>query len=224
MKFELLWRRGPFLAASAASVFQIAGLLDAAPARAAEDTNVFNSMLGFFGMQFDKDPDAIDYRARPPLVVPPKLDLPPPKETVRAPDWPKDPDVAAQRRAALDSRRPAPQITPNTRAELPPSELEKGKATLPQEGPADDCQGDSTKGICISAPWRVLKSVANIFQPETVQPGPEPPRKFLTDPPPGYRTATGAAEVTPDAPKDRPDAADAGAFIRSQRHKLSVDN
>ena len=45
----------------------------------------------------------IDYRERSPLVVPPKLDLPPPAATaaeVKAPNWPKDPDE--QRRKAAD--------------------------------------------------------------------------------------------------------------------------
>ena len=46
--------------ATAAAVGLAAGLvmtgfLGASPAIAQEDTNTFNSMLGFFGMQFDKD-------------------------------------------------------------------------------------------------------------------------------------------------------------------------
>jgi hypothetical protein len=40
----------------------------------------------------------------------------------------------------------------------------------------------------------------------------------------GYRQATGVAKATIDAPKDQPDAADPGAYIRSQRPKTSVDN
>jgi hypothetical protein len=62
------------------------------------------------------------------------------------------------------------------------------------------------------------------FHSDTVQPGPEPPRKYLTEPPAGYRQATGVAKATIDAPKDQPDAADPGAYIRSQRLKTSVDN
>ena len=49
----------------------------------------------------------IDYRERSPLVVPPKLDLPPPAGTsaeVKAPNWPKDPDEQ-RRKAAIAARK-----------------------------------------------------------------------------------------------------------------------
>src|SRR6202140_5069954 len=50
----------------------------------------------------------IDYRERSPLVVPPKLDLPPPESAaeVKAPNWPKDPDDA-RRKAAIAARKKA---------------------------------------------------------------------------------------------------------------------
>ncbi len=56
-------------------IFAAAALIGAAPARAQapqEDTNPLNSVLGFVGMQFDKEKEDIDYRARAPLVVPPQ--------------------------------------------------------------------------------------------------------------------------------------------------------
>ena len=181
---------------------------------------MFNSVLGFVGMQFDKEQDAIDYRARAPIVVPPRTDLPPPKVAVRDPSWPKDPDVAAQRRAALDSRRPAPQITPNTRVEMSQTELQQGNGPLPAEGPPDECQGGSGDICLYCAVESSVKSMVTGFQPENVQPGPEPQRKYLTEPPPGYRKATGVAKATIDAPKDQPDAADHGASIRSQSQNV----
>ena len=58
------------------------------------------SGLGATNMQNHR---GIDYRERSPLVVPPKIDLPPPVSAsaeVNAPNWPKDPDVA-QRKAAI---------------------------------------------------------------------------------------------------------------------------
>ena len=61
----------------------------------------------------------IEYRERSPLVVPPKLDLPPPAATAaeaKAPNWPKDPDE--QRRKAAS--RPARKTT-RTRAKRPVS-------------------------------------------------------------------------------------------------------
>ena len=212
------------LATAMAALLSVAGFSSATPAFAVEDTNMFNSVLGFVGMQFDKEQDSIDYRARAPVVVPPRAELLPPKEAVRGPAWPKDPDVAAQRRAALDSRRPAPQVTPNSPVEMSQTALQQGRGPLPAEGPPDECQAGSGTALCLYTPWKVLKSIATGFQTDTVQPGPEPPRKYLTEPPAGYRQATGVAKATIEAPKDQPNAADPGAYIRSQRPKTSVDN
>src|SRR6201994_3060836 len=53
------------------------------------------------------DNSNIDYRERSPLVVPPKLDLPPPAAADAAkpvPNWPKDPDEA-RRKAAIAQRK-----------------------------------------------------------------------------------------------------------------------
>ncbi|MCI0600658.1 MAG: hypothetical protein L0Y60_14270, partial [Beijerinckiaceae bacterium] len=118
-----------------------------------------------------------------------------------------------------------PQITPNTRVEMSQEELQKGRGPLPEEGPPDECLANSgTASLCLYTPWKMLKSVTNVFSSDTVEPGPEPARKFLTEPPSGYRQATGAAKATIEPPKDKPDSGDAGAFIRSQRPKTSVDN
>jgi hypothetical protein len=216
--------RGLGPAAAVAALLTLAAFSSAAPARAQEDTNMFNSVLGFVGMQFDKEQDSIDYRARAPIVVPPRTDLRPPKEAVRDPAWPKDPDVVEERRKAMDSRRPAPQITPNTRVEMSQTELQQGKGPMPTDGPPDECQAGAGTPICLYAPWKALKSMVTGFHSDTVQPGPEPERRYLTEPPPGYRKATGVAKATIEPPKDQPDTADPGAYIRSQAHKTSVDN
>src|SRR5262249_19677781 len=115
MTFDVVLQRGLGLAASALSLAILSG---ATPTQAQEGTNIFNSVLGFVGMESEKEQESIDYRARAPIVVPPRLELPKPKEAARDPSWPKGPDVAAERRAALGSRRPAPQIMPNTRVEM----------------------------------------------------------------------------------------------------------
>jgi hypothetical protein len=224
MKFDIVLRHRFGLAEVAAVLLSVAGFAGATPARAAEDSNMFNSVLGFFGMQSDKEQDSIDYRARAPVVVPPRTDLPPPKEVERGPAWPKDPDIAAERRAALDSHRPAPQVTPNSRVETSQTELQQGRGPLPADGPRDECEASAGTPLCLSTPWKMLKSVVTGFQSDTVQPGPEPPRRYLTEPPVGYRQATGVAKATIDSPKDKPDAADPGAYIKSQPPKTSVDN
>jgi len=228
MVFDRVQPRWPAAAGLlvAAGLF-LAGSMGASPAKAEEDTNMFNSMLGFFGMQFDKEQDSIDYRARAPIVVPPHMDLPQPKEAARGQAWPTDPDIAERRRAALDSRRPAPQLTPNARAELSQSELQRnvgGNKALPSEGPPSECQASAGTPICLYAPWKALQTAISGTHSDEVQPGVEPDRKYLTEPPPGYRKATATAKATIEAPKDQPDAADPGAYIRSQQHKTSVDN
>lgn len=202
------------------------------PARAEEDTNTFNSLLGFFGMQFDKDQDGIDYRARAPLVVPPKMDLPPPgsAEARRNPEWPNDPDAAERRRKAADSRQPAPQITPNTRAELSPQDMARqssvyGKAAPPSQDAQSpsDCQPTAGTPICLYAPWDMLKHTFG-WGDEKLQPGPAPARKYLTDPPSAYREPTNAVKYVQDKPKDTADPGDAAAYTRqSLQHKTSVD-
>jgi hypothetical protein len=226
MIFGIVPGRSLGTAAAVAALLSVAAFSSATPARAqaVEDTNMFNSVLGFVGMQFDKDQDSIDYRARPPIVVPPRNDLPPPKTAVLDSSWPKDADAAEQRRKAMDSRRPAPQVTPNTRVEMSQTELQKGKGPLPADGPPDECQAGAGTPICLYTPWKVLTSIWTGARSDTVQAGPEPQRQYLTEPPPGYRQATGVARATIEAPKDQPDSADPGAYIRSQRPKTSVDN
>ncbi len=210
-----------------AAAFAFAALIGASPARAQapqEDTNPLNSVLGFFGMQFDKDKEDIDYRARAPLVVPPRLDLPKPKEVAHNADWPKDPDIEARRHAAAAAQRPAPQITPNTRAELSQGELEGGRKALPQAGPPDECQAGAGTPLCLYTPWKILQSMTGGGKPDKVEPGVEPPRNYLTEPPAGYRMPTETATAKMETPKETPDASDPRAYIRSEQHKSSVDN
>ncbi|SFK24545.1 hypothetical protein [Methylocapsa palsarum] len=214
--------KASILAALAAGAFMAAAPL---PAAAEEDTNMFNSMLGFVGLQFDKEQDAIDYRARAPIVVPPRLDLPPPKESARSASWPTDPDVVERRRAALSANQPAPQPTPNARVEMSPRDLSRVTGDLPKEGPPSECQAGSGTPICLYAPWKALQAaVGGGGQADVVQPGVEPSRKYLTEPPPGYRKATAATALAPDKVKEEADPSDPAAYNRSQRRKNSVDN
>ena len=70
-----------------------------------EEKIIEGIMAGIGGTNMENR--GIDYRERSPLVVPPKLDLPPPAATtaeVKAPNWPKDPDEA-RRKAAIAARK-----------------------------------------------------------------------------------------------------------------------
>ena len=81
---------------------------------------------------------------------------------------------------------------------------------------------------CLYTPWAILKKVGNNAGKEDkdiLTPGEEPPREYLTEPPPGFRKPTQVVKATREAPKEKEDASDAGAYIRQQaRHKTSVDD
>src|SRR5262245_24109305 len=68
----------------------------------------------------------IDYRERSPLVVPPKLNLPPPGQATEAkapaPNWPKDPDEQ-RRKAAVEARKKANKDPREASRILTPAEL-----------------------------------------------------------------------------------------------------
>jgi hypothetical protein len=199
MNFKVrIWYRLRLIAAASALVLA-GGLGNGQQAGAQEASNAFKSFLAYFGMrQPNADDESIDYRARAPLAVPPRLDLPKPKEAARDPSWPKDPDSAAQRRAALDAHTPVAQVPGNTGTPAS-AESQQGRGALPADGPRDECEAHSGMALCLSTPWKFLKSVGNVFHP--VQPGPEPARKFLTDPPPGYQQPANASKAAGEAPK-----------------------
>ncbi len=218
------------------AILALSGIVGASPARAQapqEDTNPLNSVLGFVGMQFDKDKDEIDYRARAPIVVPPHIgDLPKPKEATHTASWPNDPDVAERRHAAAAKLTPAPQSTPQARAELSPADLARSQGDLPGGGSGDDCQSGPGTPICLSAPLKVLQHAADSIpfigkgsNADTILPTEEPPRTYLTEPPEGYRRPTAVTTVKADAPpKEKADAGDPGAYMRSQQRTLSSDS
>ena len=73
--------------------------------RTFEEKIIDNLMTGIGGKNMESK--GIEYRERSPLVVPPKLDLPPPAGAaaeVKASNWPKDPDDA-RRKAAIAARK-----------------------------------------------------------------------------------------------------------------------
>jgi hypothetical protein len=103
----------------------IALVVNATAARA-EDDRTFSEkfMDGFYNTirGTNMDNRGIDYRERSPLVVPPKLDLPPPapaSHEVNVTNWPKDPDER-QRKAVIEAKKknaPAPaRVQPVTQA------------------------------------------------------------------------------------------------------------
>src|SRR5450432_758660 len=134
-----------------------------------EDKIIENVMRGIGGTNMDNT--GIEYRERSPLVVPPKIDLPPPASAtadVKAPNWPKDPDEA-RRKAAIAARKKENKDPAEARRLLTPSELNKGKVAASARTNNDPVQPGATKSE--TAPFKG-----------------EPTRDSLTQPPTGYQT------------------------------------
>lgn len=161
---------------------------------------VIDKVLGGIGIQTGP---GIDYRERSPLVVPPKIDLPPPEDDAavekKNPAWPVDADVNRRRRiearAVSKYNSPEEELTASGRP-IPRNELDRGGD--PSKAPT----GGNTTGA-LDASGRPLSQeelgskglfgMGNLFgfgkdKEETATFTKEPTRETLIDPPPGYRT------------------------------------
>jgi hypothetical protein len=234
MAFDAGARRRRQIWSAATAVFLLVTTSSiAVPAHAEDGDGIMNSVLSFVGLQPDKEKQDIDYRARPPLVVPPQRTLPAPipAGANRGPQWPADPGAIARRRAEADSNRPAPQITPNTQVRLSPTEMMQGRAGEPDaDTRTNDCSATAGTPSCTYTAWDKLKEKFTGNDKELVVSGVEPPREYLTEPPVGYRRPTQTVKATP-APvqtgptmNNAPDASNPGDYARqNSKHKYSVD-
>ncbi|MBX9907721.1 MAG: hypothetical protein K2Z25_03320 [Beijerinckiaceae bacterium] len=186
--------------ANRASRVLLAGglLLAAQPAFAQEGLLFKNIMEGVIGKRGGED---IEYRERPPLVVPPGSALPRPQEpaSARTAAWPNDPDVA-RRREAAEAR-----ILPFTESEktrnnawLNQTELRRGPAARATGRPVV-VEELSNSNNQIEPIRRAKEEAARRGQEDLAQLnyGSEPPRRLLTEPPVGYRRPAGSAPVGP---------------------------
>lgn len=93
-------------------------VVTAGPAHAGEvdDRTISEKLMdGFYNTirGTNMDNRGIDYRERSPLVVPPKLDLPPPAastDDVKIANWPKDPDERQRKAAIAAKKKNAPPV------------------------------------------------------------------------------------------------------------------
>jgi hypothetical protein len=77
------------------------------------------------------DNRGIDYRERSPLVVPPKLDLPPPAastDDVKVANWPKDPDERQRKAIIAAKKKNAPPVA---RVQVPSEVAAAGASARP---------------------------------------------------------------------------------------------
>jgi hypothetical protein len=145
----------------------------------------------------------IDYRERSPLVVPPKIDLPPPataKSEANAPNWPKDPDEAkrkamiAQRKKDKKDTRDVVAVRRDAARPLLPSELNVARTAPSNESThnSETEQPGNYGGRLLSPDQLGFDGrLSNLFGGDKTESAPfkgEPPRDELTQPPPGYQT------------------------------------
>jgi hypothetical protein len=174
-----VWKQHARLAAlsGALGLIVLAGLAGGvAQAQDSPDSGLWGSMLKTLGIGGENN---IEYRERPPLVVPPTRDLPPPQTTARArdPNWPVDPKSGdPQKKGAqvrdLD-RLPVPQRAPTPSVAITPS-------------------GDTTAALPPSQPASSGGFFGNLFSSSDRPAGPvlatTPTRKALTQPPLDYES------------------------------------
>ena len=176
-------------------------VMAAGPVRAADDEDeddktfeekiIEGIMRGIGGTNMENR--GIDYRERSPLVVPPRIDLPPPAATaaeVKAPNWPKDPDVQRQKAAAAARKKDNKDPVAAARI-LTPSELAVGKTAARKE--TDPVQPGASSNNPILSPSQLGYSggLSGLFGGSKTETAPfkgEPTRDSLTQPPPGYQT------------------------------------
>jgi hypothetical protein len=158
-----------------------------------EEKIIEGIMKGIGGTNMENQ--GIDYRERSPLVVPPRLDLPPPAGTSAAvappPNWPKDPDDA-RRKAAIAARKKANKDPREASRLLTPSEMSQ-KGAKSSGGDSVDQPGGNPGTSAILSPSQLGYSggFSGLFGGSKTETAPfkaEPTRESLTQPPPGYQT------------------------------------
>jgi hypothetical protein len=158
-----------------------------------EEKVIEGIMAGIGGTNMENR--GIEYRERSPLVVPPKLDLPPPetaKSEIKDPNWPKDPDEA-RRKAAIAARKKSKPDPIEASRILTPAELNVGRTAAPTRTNSDPVQPGNSLNNPILSPSQLGYSggLSGLFGGNKSETAPfkgEPTRDSLTQPPPGYQT------------------------------------
>jgi hypothetical protein len=167
------------------------------------DQRLLRSFLRGVGLSNGRE-GKIEYKERPPLVVPPTRNLPPPETTgsvaQRDPAWPVDPDEA-KRKASKKATAERKWVDPDTWGDtLKPHELGVGKTNAapnetgikPGETIETSTQLRPDELGYNGGVWSEFKNLGYTFSREKPVEGAkflrEPTRALLTDPPAGYRT------------------------------------
>lgn len=193
-------------------------LLATSPAFAQEGMLFQRLMQGVMG----KGEDNIDYRQRPPLVVPPSSALPRPQDPAgeRNAAWPNDPDVAARREAARASLVPVQNPNYRNNPMLSQQELRRGR-TLRNNGAPVTTEEHNNYNNQIQ-PIRIGRELASRQNKDDLSKltyGSEPPRQTLSEPPVGYRRPAGTAPLGPGqtGPEEDKQAVGQREFVTGQK-------
>jgi hypothetical protein len=190
-------------------------LASVAPGAARAEDSYLNSMLKSLGIG---DDNQIEYRERPPLVVPSSRDLPPPQTGAKAPgaNWPAQ---------ANDKPKKGTQIRDLDRIPVAPRPAQPGVAAgtpgVPAASPPNAAPGtpaltaDTQPPQTQAPPAESGGLFSRLFSSGGDKPAapvaPAPARSSLTQPPPDYESPSAAqpyGTATPPAPP-RADAAKA---------------
>jgi hypothetical protein len=183
----------------AAVAIGIGLMLTAGVARAGDDEEddstfeekiIKNIMTGLGGTNMENA--GIEYRERSPLVVPPRIDLPPPAAAAAAtaPNWPKDPDEARRKAAIAAAKKSKPSPQEASRL-LTPAELAAGKTAAAAPASRDVLTPGANTSPVLSPSQLGFTGFGNVFGGNKVETAPftgEPSRDSLTQPPTGYQT------------------------------------
>ena len=197
--------RAPTRALRLAVVALGIGLVMAAGAARAQDDDeddktfeekiIEGIMAGIGGTNMENR--GIEYRERSPLVVPPKLDLPPPaavSDEVKAANWPKDPDEA-RRKAAIAARKKENKDPREASRILTPGELNvrgpKASSTANSDSVVQPGGNPGANAILSPSQLGYNGGFSGLFGGNKSETAPfkgEPTRETLTQPPSGYQT------------------------------------
>jgi hypothetical protein len=186
----------------------------------AQEGVLVKNFLGAIGI-ISEDKEPINYRERPPLVLPPRMDLREPaapgSAQARNGQWPNDPDVVARKKLEAEDRTPLTETEghrmngSNTRLSI--DEMRAGRHAGAQVTTSPQVRKDNA--------WMhpdVLREMGT--QGNSKVAGDDTARRSLTEPPSAYRrSATGQAiRPTWEAP-DQDNEADPKVFLRKQQER-----
>ena len=156
------------------------------------DTKIVRHILQGLGLK--REEAGIEYRERPPLVLPRDKDLPAPEPrnlTAKTAGWPDDPDIKnAKRRKDAEAKR-KPYVEGVDDRPLLPSQYSSPAAATPSSRPTGRERSAEEKSLPSSQAELGTKSIfSKVWSPkEEYQTfAGEPPRASLIEPPAGYRT------------------------------------